>query len=47
MVINTIKQRDVRFLSRVSATSIYASSRTDELSAGFIYVAYKICVEKE
>lgn len=47
MVISTIKQHDVRFMSRVIASSIYASSKTDELSTGFIYMAYKICIEKE
>ena len=47
MVINTIKQDDVKFLSRIIAYSICASSKIDELLARFIYVAYKICVEKE
>lgn len=47
MVINIIKKYDVRFLSRIIAYSICASSKIDELSAKFIYVAYKICVEKE
>lgn len=47
MVINTIKQDDVRFLSRIIAYSLCASSKIDELLAGYIYVAYKICVEKK
>ena len=47
MVINTIKQDDIRFLSRIIAYSVCASQRIDELLAGFIYVAYKICVEQE
>ena len=45
MVINTINQDDVRFLRIIIAYSICESS--NELSVGFIYVAYKICVEKE
>ena len=47
MVINTIKQDDVRFMSRIIAYSICASSKIDELSAKFIYPTYNICVEKE
>ena len=47
MVINTIKQDDVRFLSRTIAYSIRASLKIDELSIRFIYATYKICVEKE
>ena len=47
MVISTIRQHDVRFLSKILAYSICASSKSDELLAGFIYVAYKICFEKE
>ena len=47
MVISTIKQDGVRFLSRIIAYSICTSSKRDKLSAGFIYAAYKICVEKE
>lgn len=47
MVINTIKQHDVRFLRRVIVSSIYAISKIAKLSAGFIYASYKICVEKE
>lgn len=47
MMINTIQQYDVCFLTRIIAYSLCASSKNDELSAGFIYVAYKICVEKE
>ena len=45
MVINTIRQHDVRFLSRIIAYSICASSKSDELSTRFIYAAYKIFVE--
>ena len=37
MVINTIKQDDVRFLSRIIAYSICASSKINELLVGFIY----------
>ena len=44
MVISTIKQDNVRFLSRIIAYSICASSNIDELSTRFIYVDYKICV---
>ena len=47
MVINTIEQDDVIFLCRIIAYSICASSKIDELSAGFIYASYKIFVEKE
>lgn len=47
MVIRTIKQDDVRFLSRIITYSICASSKIDELLVGFIYETYKICVEKE
>ena len=47
MVISSIKQDDVRFLSRIIAYSVCASSKIDELSARFMYAAYKICVEKE
>ena len=47
MVINTIKQDDVRFLNIIIAYSICESSKIDELLPGFIYLAYKICVEKE
>ena len=47
MVISTIKQDDVRFLSRIIAYSICASSKIDELLTKFIYTTYKICVEKE
>ena len=47
MVINTIQKDDVRFLSRIIAYSICASSKIDEFSARFIYAAYKICIEKE
>ena len=47
MVINTIKQDDVRFMSRIIAYSICESSKIDELSTGFIYAIYKICVENE
>ena len=47
MVISTIKQDDVRFLSRIISYSVCASSKIDELSGKFIYVAYKICAEKE
>ena len=47
MVINTIKKDDVRFLSRIIAYSICASSKIDKLSVRFIYVAYKICIKKE
>ena len=46
MVINSIKQDDV-FLSKIIGYSFCASSKIDELSVGFIYAAYKICVEKE
>ena len=47
MVISTIKQDDVRFLSRIISYSICASLKIDELSTKFIYASYKICVEKE
>jgi hypothetical protein len=47
MVISSIKQHDVRFLSRIIASSICESSKIDELSARFILVAYKLCVERE
>lgn len=47
MVINTIKQDDVRLLSRIIAYSICVRSKIDELSTKFIYATYKICVEKE
>ena len=47
MVIDTIKQEDVRFLSRIIAYSICPNSKIDELSVEFIYTAYKICVDKE
>ena len=47
MMINTIRQHEVIFLSRIIAYSIYASSKSDELSTDFIYVAHKIFIEKE
>ena len=47
MVISTIKKNDVIFLSRIISYSICASSKIDELLAGLIYAAYKICIEKE
>ena len=47
MVIKTIKKDDVKFLSKIIAYSICASSKIDEILVGFIYVAYKICIEKE
>ena len=47
MVINTIRQHDVRFLSRIIAYSICASSKSDELSTSYIYTTYKIFIEKE
>ena len=47
MVVNTIRQHDVRFLSILIVYSICASSMSDELSTGFIYATYKIFVEKE
>ena len=47
MVINTIRQHDVRFLSRIIAYSICASSKSDELLVGFIYSTYKIFIVKE
>ena len=47
MVINKIKQDDVRFLSRIIAYFVCASFKIDELSARFIYATYKKCVEKE
>ena len=47
MVISTIKKDDVRFLSRIIVYSVCISLKIDELSAGFIYAAYKICVENE
>ena len=37
----------MRFLSKIIAYLVCASSKIDELSAGFIYAAYKMCVEKE
>ena len=43
----SLKKYDVIFLSRIIAYSICESSKIDELSAKFIYVAYKICIEKE
>ena len=47
MVISSIKQDDVIFLSRIIAYSTCASSKIDEFSPRFIYVAYKMCVEKD
>lgn len=47
MVINTIRQHDVRFLSRIITNSICACFNSDELLEDVIYIAYKICVEKE
>ena len=47
MVISSIKWDDVRFLSRIITYSVCAISKIDELSARFIHVAHKICVEKE
>ena len=47
MVISTIKKDDVRFLSRIITSSICTSSKIDEFLVGFIYVAYKIYIEKE
>ena len=47
MVISTIKQDDVRFLSRIIAYLGCASSEIDEMSTRIIYTTYKICVEKE
>ena len=47
MVISTIKQDDMRFLSRIIAYLVCASSKIDEILVGLIYAAYKICVEKE
>ena len=47
MAINAIKQDDVRLLSRIIAYSICASSKIDDLLARFLYIAYKICVDKE
>ena len=47
MVISSIKQDDVRFLSRIIAYLVCTNSKIDELLVGFIYTAYKICVEKE
>ena len=46
-MISTIRQHDVRFLSRIIAYSICASSKSDEFSTSFIYAAYKIYIEKE
>ena len=37
----------MRLLSRIVAYSICASSKNDELSSRFIYVSYKIYVDKE
>lgn len=47
MILSTIKQDDVRYVIRIIASNICASSKEDELSAGFIYAAYKIVVDKE
>ena len=47
MVISSIKQDDVIFLSRIIAYSVCASSKIEELSARFIYTTYKMCVKKE
>ena len=47
MMIRTIKQDDVRFLTRIITYSICASLKIDEFLVGFIYAAYRICVEKE
>ena len=44
MVINTIKQDDVIFLSRIISYSICASSKIDKFFVGFFYAAYKLCV---
>lgn len=46
-IMSTIKQDDVRFVSRIIAVGICASSRIDELSARFIHASYNIVVEKE
>lgn len=47
MVISSIKQDDMRFIRIKIACLVFAGSKIDEISIGFIYVAYKICVEKE
>ena len=47
MVISTIKQDDVSISNRIIAYFVCASSKIDELSTGFIYATYKICIEKE
>ena len=47
IVISSIKKDDVRFLSRIIAYLVCASYKIDKLSTIFIYVSYKICVEKE
>ena len=40
MAIKTIRQHDVRYLSRIIAYCICASSKNDLLSTDFIFVAY-------
>ena len=47
VVIGSIKKDDVIFLSRIISYLVCASSKIDELSVGFIYATYKMCVEKE
>ena len=47
MVINIVKQDDVRFLSRIIAYSICGSSKIDGRLARFIYATYKLWIEKE
>ena len=37
----------MRFLSRIIAYFVCASSKINEILLGFIYASYKICVEKE
>ena len=37
----------MRFLGRIIAYLVCSSSKIDELSVGFIYASYKICVEKK
>ena len=37
MLINSIKQNAMRFLTRIIAYSVCASSKNDKLSTGFIY----------
>ena len=47
IVISKIKLDDVKFLSGIIAARMCYSSKEDDMAAGFIQVAYKICVDRE